>query len=1782
MELVLLAGLLLLISGCPNELVGLGPGVDVEDPSAGIRDIANGDYVRGEILLSGTAEDDTMVTSVEVLVDGTPLEASLTRGSVTSWECTVDTTAFADGEYDIEILATDSSGRTSRELLMLYFDNTPPTVLVTSGEGITDGGASTNTPLVRGEAYDYPFSRLASVEAVLVAGNAQVGEVEGKNGWSFSLAAEGSGEYTLAIIATDMAGNQNSFLYHLEDFPAGAAIEDIALGDAGAGPLFSGQAEKRKSDQTLSIDLSRDEPEVVVSNPAPASVVGGTSSVVGYVQDDDGVDPESIEISFDGGTTWTAISTSLGGTVSGTALFKRWTYSMEDMGNGAYSLKVRAKDTNKPSGDPVLTGYSPSISFTMDRDAPNVTITSPEQGSFLDTGSFTVTGTASDPGGSITGITIRVNGAEPEAISFTPGEHVSWTYPLSGIPDGTVTLRLEAVDDSLKSTVYSQQLSVDTQAPEVAFLSPNSGEYINGNTILRGTGSDNWVLRTVKVQIGGQYWEPSLAEDLSTNEFYSWERLITSSLYENSTLAQEVDGIGNPSPGSGIWRLKYWAQAEDMAGNTHLQEDYCYIDNSLDRPGVSIASPLDGGVLAGSVNLAGSAWDDRNEAGETLDHVEIRLWKGNGGTPDAWFDLNALMGLTDEGSGWYRIAGTSTWSVELNGNGELYPNGSDHDGTVKVEVRGVDAKGGIPDLAGNAETITITFDDTVPYFASLSHGSGEYVQNEFTLSGTVFDDEGVSRLRISYNGGVDWETLGINLGTEYQFTIPVTVAATGILYIKLEITDDANYKALQSINLNVDTLDPTGSYGGNTSDISGTFRLQGTATDLGVVSGIDRIEATFTQGGAAAGPVITIDSRTEEGNDLSTGGDKDGFNESMSLSGNTWSWWADMDSTVFSDGPVEITYAIYDNAGNSFSETVSGNIRNHAPEITSINIGWDRDMDGTVEVFENESFAAGGALSNSVYGNLEYTFGIDYDGSNGEASYSVRYLFDGTWYPLPVTGDSGTIDTTALSGDGAYTFEFSITDPIGYGETISIDAVVANTDAAPPSLVFEDLDSDDAAYVKANATGHIELTDLFGTGNKVISGQIRFTGTAEDDQQIQSLSCSVADGPPIPIVSWNSVTKVLEAEDGCTILDGSGFVESAGSLVHRVNYEFLWDSASDPSAGGADTGVKIEFIVVDGGGNESRSYRVFDIAPYITSLDTLLATTYSDELARSATGSYPVYRDSSSLVNETITVRGFNLVHDAVDSVRISSDPDGLNETGTPLGVSLPFSDSDGSSTHQALDVEMDTTGSGYLSVLVNGIPSINNINPDSAANQEASQVHQELSDDRYLSVWLRDSLGDANSPLAVNAIYPSMAMSGDIPSFVYVNNAEGYGQGLFYDGTTDTEKQIIDNWDLFTHTALDFTDDGYRGALVDVNVVNGNFGDYNPGNYGGILVNFFYDVPSHNWGNYDFIDNNLWLENLVDTGGTTTAVLNRYQYPDLVLEGNSDDSGGADVHYVVYDKLTDSLIYRHFLVGTDSGVAGDGVYGGGGRLNNAGTALYTNLPQYESDGTFPEYNGDDRFVNSATAGQTPVGAQVIDTGTAPFSAVAAASDGTALLAYYDTAGSGSLIFKYNSSPDNPAGWSSGVTIDTFVNAEYIDMVVDASDVIHLAYFDSFHGDASYVRIPSYSSNATAITQVAVDTYLIVGSKMTISVNSAGNPVISYKGIGNSGRVAWLSDPGTVDHGVVGDSFTGVWEIQTLPASIKDHDANRFCAGVDSTNQPVVGFSDGVIQYMKLLGELDE
>jgi hypothetical protein len=100
-------------------------------------------------------------------------------------------------------------------------------------------------------------------------------------------------------------------------------------------------------------------------------------------------------------------------------------------------------------------------------------------------------------------------------------------------------------------------------------------------------------------------------------------------------------------------------------------------------------------------------------------------------------------------------------------------------------------------------------------------------------------------------------------------------------------------------------------------------------------------------GGTANNYLIRIDDQDELGNgDDGPLGDGDGFNESISISGSTYDWYAEFDSTAMSDGAIDVHYVVADSGGNGRHYVEPGFVKNFYPTFGSVVLSTDINGNG--------------------------------------------------------------------------------------------------------------------------------------------------------------------------------------------------------------------------------------------------------------------------------------------------------------------------------------------------------------------------------------------------------------------------------------------------------------------------------------------------------------------------------------------------------------------------------------------------------------------------------------------------------------------------------------------------------------------------------------------------------------------------------------------------------------------------------------------------------------------
>lgn len=147
------------------------------------------------------------------------------------------------------------------------------------------------------------------------------------------------------------------------------------------------------------------------------------------------------------------------------------------LSEGQHTVSISVEDG---AGNPSNTA---SISFGIDASPPKVVITSPADGFITVSDSIEVTGTASDAGGGISGVT--VNGV----VATLNGEAFTATVPLSSGQNTITATATDTVGNTAQDTVTVARA---TSGPSLVITSPVDGSATNVQTIsVTGTVSDS-------------------------------------------------------------------------------------------------------------------------------------------------------------------------------------------------------------------------------------------------------------------------------------------------------------------------------------------------------------------------------------------------------------------------------------------------------------------------------------------------------------------------------------------------------------------------------------------------------------------------------------------------------------------------------------------------------------------------------------------------------------------------------------------------------------------------------------------------------------------------------------------------------------------------------------------------------------------------------------------------------------------------------------------------------------------------------------------------------------------------------------------------------------------------------------------------------------------------------------------------------------------------------------------------------------------------------------------
>lgn len=846
----------------------------------------------------------------------------------------------------------------------------------------------------------------------------------------------------------------------------------------------------------------------------------------------------------------------------------------------------------------------------------------------------------------------------------------------------------------------------------------------------------------------------------------------------------------------------------------------------------------------------------------------------------------------------------------------------------------------------------------------------------------------------------------------------------------------------------------------------------------------------------------------------------------------------------------------------------------------------------------------------SMFGNIAI-------GENGNENPVAYGITDNSDPGNPVTyGDFGGIVIDNVTGnDGEVkTLSFTFWDETDGKQNacgsqwaiLNVPVTIKSGDSVPPVpriKPFHWLSATDNSILieEKIAKGHIELEDdlaggkwseiqdVFGDTEALkkpkVSGKIKLEGTVYDDVRLSSIKLAVFGGEstvvsnytngawvpaslPTGVVSFTAedldmsqnghtvkYTAVIDTEItsvgiGKTIVvnadDWKGnTVAASGSSQTKRSYA-LWSAKksetdamktyfTDPACTVAVTEKTNDSDIVYK--NEFTDYYIMDVVPYVTEIVTPLSAYNAGNpsvYARTALGSYPVKEGSS------VEFRGFNLGTNAA-KVTIS-------------GMTAKTSLSGGNK----ITIEETSSGktgatSGAVSVYVDDIPAINNLNNNNAqgnANKTLTSSNYEdyaynrqpnginnnmLTDDLAIDVW---QFKDAARPVNGGAEYVTMKINPKtgVPGFSYANSvlyfnmpaynsdgnsADSWGaDNKTVSGSQYSQIPVGMNYGGFSHNSFCFDDYGYSyGAAMCT--------DTQKATASAFLQFFSRETPI----SYDKYDQNMNYANCANASRIDSSTMNLGTSDDTNWQTNinriqsismdTSYSGGSNeptagtpvyVYMAYFDDIAKQVRFRWGTVGDasdnidgkDNSTKSDSFssrkeysYG----LNDVVNPIYTGFAHgAKTDGGCRPNEVDDSYIKYSNTNNTGVPIQVIAQGdiTVGGTIISAYKQSTTYKAgKYVAMG---IVDKKTSSPKAVVFWSDGLKLYMAYNKnptttkDWTSKIVDENGGLNVkCAVDSDGG----IHVAYYTTNGGNLKYAYLSSYTATPSICVVDANGA-------------------------------------------------------------------------------------
>ncbi|MFY0670117.1 MAG: Ig-like domain repeat protein, partial [Alteromonas stellipolaris] len=1136
---------------------------------------------------------------------------------------------LAEGGFSVTVTATDDAGNSATAIDNNgVIDTAAPTVTL-DAQGLTNDA----TPTISGTT-DLAAGNTVSISVTDSQGNTQTftATVQANGSFSADVPVDlAEGDYTVEVTATDDAGNQNTavdnngtvdttppvinldpvasgndvtpILSGTTDLPEGATIT-LVVTDAGGN--VQNLTASINADGTFSVEV----PSALVDGDydvtASASDAAGNSTTVA---DSGNINATAPDITLDAlgqtndatplisGTTNAPVGSTVTLTVTDSAGAVQ-TFTAAVQGDGTFSASVPADlaegnytvvaEVTDGAGN---TGSDSETGGVVDTTSPAIDVEDPGVGNDA---TPTISGTTDQPVGSTVSITVTDNAGNVQTLSATVQSDGSFSAEVPAtMAEGNYTVQATVVDEAGNTASDAETGVIDTISPVITLDEPGA---VNDSTPT--------ISGTVDLPQGSTV-QITVVDSAGNTQVFS-ALVAAGGVFSADVPAAMAEGNFTVS-----------ATATDTAGNSTTDNETGVVDTLIPTLTINVAdttndaTPLITGTTdepAGSVVTI--LVTDSAGATQTLSAVVLAdgSFSISPGTDLAEGDFTVSATISDE-AGNTATAG-DTGNIDTTAPSlTLTPLEEGNDTTPTLSgstnlAQGSEVTLVVTDSSGNVQTLTATVDVdgnfTVDVPAPLAEGA-------YSVEATASDEAGNSTSTVDNSGVIDTTAPSLSLDAldSESDTTPTISGNTDLpagATVTITVTDNAGVS--QTFDA---TVQGDGSF---SADVPSPMAEGGyTVTVVAQDPAGNETTATETNGSVdTTAPTINLDAQGT-GNDTTptiTGSTDLSPGSSVTITvtdsaGAEQTFTAIVDSVgnfsadvpnAMADGNFDVSATATDAAGNSASDTTSGNINTAVPNLTLDSLGTENDTTPTIS--GTTDIAPGSTVSISVTDNAgntqtfdaivqaNGTFSVDVPAALSEGNYSVTATAtDGSGNTATANENGGVIDTTAPAaptvdaGNGT-----EITGTAEAGAVVNVDV---DGDGTPDFTVIADGDGNwsvtptttlaDGAVVTATATD--EAGNTSGPASDTVDAVapiVAFNDLTTNDTT-PALTGSVDDPTAIVVVTINGTdyTATNNGDGSWTLADDIVAALAEGSYTATV-------TATDADG---NTGTNSGTVVID-------------------------------------------------------------------------------------------------------------------------------------------------------------------------------------------------------------------------------------------------------------------------------------------------------------------------------------------------------------------------------------------------------------------------------------------------------------------------------------------------------------------------------------------------------------------------------------------------------------------------